>query len=90
MSYQNHQRLESGIKVLLERLGGALSEKEKVEVMQFVGVGEYGVALETLCGIIMDGQYVIGQGALREIQELGTVMGLDPDFWRQIKADDGN
>ena len=86
--YRKHyQQMESGIKRLLVHLGDVLGEEEKGEVTQFVDAGEYGVALETLCDILVEKECTVSQSVLREIEDLGLAMEMVSDCWRLIRTD---
>lgn len=61
---------------LLSTLGGEMDDSERAEVDRFLSAGEYGLALDTLSWILVEGQQPIGDGALREIDSLAEVMEL--------------
>jgi hypothetical protein len=59
---------------LLSLLSSALSWSEAQEVRDFVDVGEYGLALETLVDIVTEEEKSISAEALRLIIELADSM----------------
>jgi hypothetical protein len=64
------------IATLLGDLGGSWSVLEEAEVERFLRAGEYGLALDTLSWIIVEGRKPIADDALRDIVSLADVMDL--------------
>ena len=82
----NYHLLEEKFDILFVLLEGVLTESEKQESSIFFDAGEYGITLETLCGILQDGQKSISIEAFKLIQELGSLMLLDNKLWSQLKV----
>jgi hypothetical protein len=61
---------------ILDRLGVLLSVAERREVEDFVDVGEYGVALETLSSLLVEERKVFSAETLCEITALAETMGI--------------
>ena len=66
-------------------LSQALTTAESAEVQMFLNVGEYGVALETLCGIIVEGDKTIPREAYERMSRLFDTMNLEPDLLEHVK-----
>jgi len=66
--------IESSLTLLLSLLSSALSGSEAQEVRDFIDVGEYGLALETLVDIVTEEEKSISAEALRLIIELADSM----------------
>lgn len=66
--------IESSLTLLLSQLSSALSRSEAQEVRDFIDVGEYGLALETLVDIVAEEEKSISAEALRLIIELADSM----------------
>ncbi|AUB85535.1 MafI family immunity protein [Candidatus Thiodictyon syntrophicum] len=66
--------IEGSLTLLLSLLSSALSWSEAQEVRDFVDVGEYGLALETLVDIVTEEEKSISAEALRLIIELADSM----------------
>ena len=82
----NHEILERRLKALLDSLGATLSASERIEVEVFIQAGEYGIALETLCSILIEESKGIPERHLTEIRALGMSMELDPDTWAGVAS----
>ncbi|REK18069.1 MAG: hypothetical protein DWQ42_21005 [Planctomycetota bacterium] len=67
-----HQKLTS----LVAQLQNVLTESERGEVDEFIAVGEYGVALETVAAIIMEEDKRISASQYSSIMQLADIMGL--------------
>jgi hypothetical protein len=69
------------LEVRLSSLGDGLSshipEGILVEFREFVGVGEYGVSLETLCDRLSDAEIPLTADDVATIHELAQEMRLD-------------
>ncbi|MEW5978411.1 MAG: MafI family immunity protein [Acidobacteriota bacterium] len=76
---------ETSLRGLLEALGTTLTDSERNEVMHFLDVGEYGVALETLCAIIEEEGKVIASETYLQIEAIGHRMAMDPATWTRIR-----
>jgi hypothetical protein len=87
MQRQNYQSIELSIEILMAELRAIFSATEAAEVRNFITVGEYGLALETLCGVIIDGGYTIPQSVYQQIIDLGNRMNIDRAFWELIKVE---
>jgi hypothetical protein len=80
--------------VRLLRLRASLPETlPTVEVTNFIDlvqVGEYGVALENLCTQLDEYDVVLPQSVYEEIAVIGSIMGIDPRYWRRLaRSSDG-
>lgn len=48
------EMIERLLRAILHDLSGVLTSAERAEVVEFIEVGEYGVALETLAALIVE------------------------------------
>lgn len=74
------------MQTILSSLGLLLSEAELEEAQHFIDVGEYGLAFETLCGIIDEEQKMLPLTAYYLIDDLGKQMEIDPAIWAKLKV----
>jgi hypothetical protein len=65
-----------GIASLLREQSGVLSPPERAEVDRFLDAGEYGLALDTLCWILVEEHKPISNDTLRKIESLAEVMDV--------------
>ena len=70
------RRIERLLVTLLADLSGILSSAERAEVVQFIDVGEYGVALETLAALIVEEGKRVPLSIFEQIVDLADSMGL--------------
>jgi hypothetical protein len=84
---RDHKTLESALRTIVTDLGNKLTSVERVDVIDFVDNGEYGIALETLCAILTENDRFVAKEVLGRIQKVGTEMELDPKTWSQVKAE---
>jgi hypothetical protein len=82
----DYQRLERDLLDLFDSLHGTLTESESEEVRHFVEHGEYGVALETLSGIIDAEGKRISFEAFEQIHGLGERMEMEPEVWECLRG----
>jgi hypothetical protein len=64
-----------------------LSTQEITQLNEFASVGEPGLAVETLCEILLDRDVTISMIALTSIAAAGRLMGLDPAIWKRLSID---
>ncbi len=77
----------SQLKTDLERLLTGMADftpSEVAEVEGFLRVGEYGVAFETLCGIVKEEGYSVPADLRSVIREMAERMGIEPSWWAGI------
>ena len=77
------QTLEADITQLLTKLD-TFAPAEVAEVKQFLVAGEYGVAFETLCGIVKEEGKSVPAELRPKIRILAEQMGIDPKWWAEI------
>jgi hypothetical protein len=81
----DYQQLEQDLFAILDSLHATLTEAESEEVRHFVAFGEYGVALETLSGVIEEEGKRISFQVYEQIHGLGERMEMDPDVWERLR-----
>lgn len=77
MMKENYRYIEELFVRLLNLLGTVFAEPELKEVQDFIDVGEYGLALETLVDIVVEEDKQIPGEALKLVKELSVAMLLD-------------
>ena len=68
--------IERGLYTALDQLADVISSSQRDEVNAFIAVGEYGVALETLCAILMEEGIDVRNKDLRQLTDLADAMGI--------------
>ena len=79
-------RIESDFDTLLHDPHLHLTDDERAEVQHLIDVGEYGVALETLCEILKERAAPIASAAYSVLKSLGELMQFDPAAWGLSEA----
>ena len=82
----DYQQLERDLLAILDSIHETLTESESEEVRHFVAHGEYGVALETLSGIIEEEGKRISFEAYEHIHGLGERMEMEPEVWERLRV----
>jgi len=82
----DYQQLERDLLAILDTIHETLTESESEEVRHFVEHGEYGVALETLSGIIEEEGKRISFEAYEQIHGLGERMEMEPEVWERLRV----
>lgn len=72
-----YQEIELLFSALINSLEDVFTELEILEVKEFLDYGEYGIALETLAGIILEGDNMISKGTFYSIEKLSSLMRVD-------------
>jgi hypothetical protein len=83
----NYQRLESGLRELLEAMS-SFSSSEIGEVEEYLKVGEYGLAFETFCEIITNEGKPVPNELRPKIRALAEQMNIDPIWWVEIAKEE--
>ena len=77
--------IEAKFRNLLDKLRSGFSALETGEVTTFLEAGEYGIALETLCSIIIEEKKSVTEEVYTLIDELGRQMEMDSSTWSRIR-----
>ncbi len=73
----DYKLIENRLLLVLSLLVDVFSESEVNEVQEFIDVGEYGLALETLIDIINEESKTIPQAVVSLAGETAVAMGWD-------------
>ncbi len=76
--------IEEQLRQILELLSTTFSESEAKEVVRFIDVGEYGIALETLCSILDEEKKSVSHEVYNQIDDVGRRMLMDPTIWGRL------
>jgi hypothetical protein len=76
MDRSNFASLEAGFEELLAALGPVLTPGQAAEVSEFLNLGEYGLALETVIGILVEERLRPSARALAAIEDLAARMEM--------------
>lgn len=73
-------------KILLEILNGIgqFPQKDKKDVKEFIEHDEWGIALETICSVILDEKILIHKQIYKRIIDVGNEMEMDSSLWESI------
>ncbi|MDL2329986.1 MafI family immunity protein [Desulfosarcina sp. OttesenSCG-928-A07] len=82
----HYQKLEILFEALCEDLASLLPASELAEVVEYLDHGEYGIALEDLCFIIEEAKRPITQKIYGLIEQLGILMEMKKDVWKNLEA----
>lgn len=74
-------------KAFLEILNGIPSfpKKDKEDISEYIQHNEWGIALETICSIILEDKIVINKQTFEKISVMGTLMDMDASLWNNIQ-----
>lgn len=75
--YLSYERLKNELRVLFSALDIVLSPRECAEVAQFIDVAEYGIALESIAGIIVEGQRKLTPATFQRMADLARRMDIE-------------
>jgi hypothetical protein len=72
---------------LIRSTHGALSENERREILEFLEAQEFNLALETLCGFLVDQNRRVTPELYLRIHSIGERLdGVDPYVVESVKA----
>lgn len=72
---------------LIHHSRGTLSENERREILEFIEAEEFNLALETLCGFLVDQNRRVTPELYLRIHSLGERLdGVDPYLVESVKA----
>jgi hypothetical protein len=73
-------------KVLLEIVNGisAFPEKDRIDVEEYIKHNEWGIALETICSVILEDGILVDNEVFKKISDVGVEMEMDSNLWNDI------
>lgn len=73
-------------KVLLEIVNGisAFPEKDRIDVEEYIEHNEWGIALETICSVILEDGILVDNEVFKKISDVGIEMEMDSNLWNDI------
>jgi len=77
--------IEHRLKALVLRFTGNIEQKRIAMILEDIDYGEPGIALEDYCTNLYDNGTNVPVDIINELQALGTVMRLDPDYWESLR-----
>lgn len=80
------KRAEELVLGSVERLKNILTPDEVKEVRHFIDHDEYGLAFETLCGILRQEAKPVSQDVYVLLKASALEMGIEPDFLMGIQV----
>jgi hypothetical protein len=80
--------VERRLFAIIDILGTGLSDAERNQVIEFIDVGEYGLALETIGEIFVESERTLPSKAYAEIMTLVSMMGLTSSLFAERLTQD--
>jgi hypothetical protein len=77
--------LEDQLNAIILSLDERLSRDKIKDVNEFIKVGEYGLAYETLCSIVVESERSIPPDIHLQLVRLGQKMEMTEDVWLKLK-----
>jgi len=77
--------IERRLKALVLRFTGNIEQKRIAMILEDIGYGEPGIALENYCTNLYDNEVNVPDDIIKELRTLGTAMRLDPDYWESLR-----
>lgn len=75
-----YQGLENHFVNLMKKLEPILTSSEISEVSEFIDYNEYGLALDTIVGIIVEEGKIIDNNILKQMIEISIIMDVDSEI----------
>lgn len=83
----SYQQLKYDLSELLKAMS-SFTSAETAEVEEFITVGEYGLALETLCAIAKEESKPVPDELRSKVRMLAKQMKIDPVWWREVAGEE--
>jgi hypothetical protein len=78
--FKNTERL---LLKLLNSVDQVFNQQERAEVQEFINVGEFGLALDTLIDIIVEENKQISENSVKIIKEIAAIMLMDESLLQE-------
>jgi hypothetical protein len=82
----SEQQMKQDLSELLKAMS-SFTSAETAEVGEFIIAGEYGVALETLCGIVKEEKKPVPVELRPKVRMLAKRMKIDPMWWKEVAGE---
>ncbi|MEP0873681.1 MafI family immunity protein [Trichocoleus desertorum AS-A10] len=67
-------------------VSSTLTKNQIEAVQEYIYVGEWGLALETLCSFLYEKDAEISQESYRLIEEVGIDLRIDSNIWKILES----
>lgn len=81
----NIKDLENELIALTSSISDELSASDSSNILEFIAVGEFPIALETLCTQIYEYEIPINEAFYEKVEFIGGQMNLPPTTWLMLK-----
>jgi hypothetical protein len=78
--------IEAQLRSVLAGIGQYTSTSDVEEVSEYLDVGEYGLALRTICELLTEKGSAIPSRLYQLISDIGCRMQMDSGIWEQLRT----
>jgi len=76
--------LEKDLSYIFEQIQDNICRDDFNEIKEYIDVGEYGLAFETMCEIISEERIRISKPTFQRIEHAGRMMRFDHALWLSV------
>jgi hypothetical protein len=80
------QSIERSLLQLIQIYARNFPAEQTEEMAKSVHAGEPGIAFEDLCTQLYEYDVPVDEATLREFKEIGSQMGIQPEYWERLTA----
>lgn len=81
----NSKSVVDSLNLMLFSVRGSLSESEVSTIQEYIDVGEWKLAIETLCTFLYEKNISVSRQSYRLIEKAGESLGIDIDTWKILE-----
>ncbi len=78
-------RLRDSLFEITRQVEPIFTETEKSEVFEYINVGEYGLAFDAICSIVLEKNRTVTREVYDRLNEVGNAMELNPSTWTKLR-----
>ncbi|MEG4344574.1 MafI family immunity protein [Microcoleus sp. A003_D6] len=71
---------------VLDKLKESLSDTQIEFLQSYINAGEWNLALETLCDILIEEEIPIDSRGYELLQEVGNTLSMEKETWEMLKV----
>ena len=82
----DYKVVENKLNQALALVSDILSDNQREFIQSYIKAGEWNLALETLCDLLIEGELPVNLKTYNLLEEAGTALNMDGQTWEVLKV----
>ena len=82
----DYKVVENKLNQALALVSDILSDNQREFIQSYIKAGEWNLALETLCDLLIEGELPVNLKTYNLLEEVGVALNMDEQTWEVLKV----